>query len=87
MTGFNGEDKRAGRLMEVVDDWGLRSEVKKLRHLLNQSNEELILYRRMTYELKGRLNSMQADCNHKQKLMLQTLLSWMGLQTDRKRQI
>ncbi len=74
-----------GAIDNLSDAKRLKLEVLKLRHELHEAREELRFYQRMTRELKGRLVSMQADCTHRQKLMLRALLSWMSTQIRQNR--
>ncbi len=79
------ENALSKSLMDMqTTEQSMKFEVQKLRYLLDQSNEELIFYKNLTCELKNRLSTMQADCTHRQKLMLQALLTWMGSQINRK---
>ncbi len=75
-------------LVETVSDTEiLKMEILRLRHVLNQTKEELLTHHRMIGELKDRLLNMQSDCTKRQKLMLQALLSWMRMQTGQEKHL
>ena len=59
----------------------LEQQLILLKSELNKSQTEKIIYQQIMTELTHKLSSMEADCDKKQKIMLQTVLGWLSKQT------
>ena len=73
-------------LTDLSDTRRMRLEIVRLQHELQEANDALVSYRKVTTELESRLTDMQEDCTHQQKLMLKALLTWFKLQLQKVRQ-
>ena len=67
-------------LADLSDTRRMKLEIVRLQHELQQANDALQSYHRLTTELESRLIDMQEDCTHRQKLMLKALLTWFNSQ-------
>lgn len=54
----------------------LATEVHRLRLELVKANEQLGAYRQLANETRYRLEALEAQCNHREANLLQTVLGW-----------
>ena len=63
----------------------MASEIQRLRVALGDARVELDAYRGITAELKARLEGLQEDCDHRQKVLLGTVITWLMHKLDQRR--
>lgn len=68
----------------VTDTVMLATEVAKLRVHLAEAQLEVGHYRSLVEQLHQRLVAMQEQCTHREKLVLQAVISWMVTRLERR---
>lgn len=69
----------------LPDSEGLAAENQRLKLELGEARIELHAYRKLTNQLRDRLYAVQEQCDRNQRVLLGTVISWLGQQMKKRR--
>ena len=83
MLDFVAHKKEAalGKLQREDSD-RLLQQVNELRKMLAQEHHRSMVFAQIITDLNGQLSEMQKKCENKDKVMLETMMSWLGQKMD-----
>ena len=69
----------------LPDSEALAAENQRLKLELGEARIELHAYRKLTNQLRDRLYAVQEQCDRNQRVLLGTVISWLGQQMKKRR--
>jgi CDP-4-dehydro-6-deoxyglucose reductase len=69
----------------LPDSEALAAENQRLKLELREAQIELHAYRKLTSQLRDRLYAIQEQCDRNQRVLLGTVISWLGQQMKKRR--
>jgi CDP-4-dehydro-6-deoxyglucose reductase len=69
----------------LPDREALAAENQRLKLELREAQVELHAYRKLTNQLRDRLYAIQEQCDRNQRVLLGTVISWLGQQMKKRR--
>ena len=84
MIDFVDRTKEAalGKMQQNDDPERLLQQIGELRRMLAEDHHRNVTYTQIITDLSSRLLDMQKQCDKKDKVMLETVVNWLGHQMD-----